>query len=596
MNSTPAAHGKKRFLPEIGSPAYHLMLSLVSILVLGPLGGISGAFMNFSIGFFVGGQVLAGILGSVVTLPYGPEGKHGANYMQTMAASVANMCAMAVLIQARHWLGLPDVEAWRLVTFYCCIGMFGTGVGMLYTPVVVDRMQLTYPSGFAVANILRALTDPVLLRRSLAKLGSGIGIGYAVGLATLKVAALGATGLSSSTVGAGLVVGARLAIPAMVVALIGHFTQPYLVGIGWLHAGDPFRKIGFIISLGTILGAAAIDIVLIMREAYVRFREKKTEPEVPAEDWKKVNFRWLVIWTVVWAVAVVAAGRWIMGEPLGFLLVAVGLSFLFVLVNGISLGISDWNPISSAFVLGVFILSSIGLTSPGTGLMCASILLIACSVGGDMQQDRSTGWRLGTNRVTQFRYQMIGIVFGAVFAVVLARIFLQAFPVLKMDQFGHDVPGAQQWQSAMTYKFVGALRGITESQPQVLKALWLGIGIGLLTEVIRKLVKRNARYKVFSQASGFGKTTDFIFDAVVMPSPYASSFGGFVEIVTVVWWVVGGVASSLFEVFTSRKKSSAKDALPPDMSTMSLVGGGLIAGDSLAALTIGVYGLLTTVL
>ncbi|MFO1512540.1 MAG: hypothetical protein U1F83_06440 [Verrucomicrobiota bacterium] len=32
--------------------------------------------MNFSIGFFVGGQVLAGILGSAVTLPYGPEGKH----------------------------------------------------------------------------------------------------------------------------------------------------------------------------------------------------------------------------------------------------------------------------------------------------------------------------------------------------------------------------------------------------------------------------------------------------------------------------------------------------------------------------------------
>jgi hypothetical protein len=32
------------------------------------------------------------------------------------------------------------------------------------------------------------------------------------------------------------------------------------------------------------------------------------------------------------------------------------------------------------------------------------------------------------------------------------------------------------------------------------------------------------------------------------------------------------------------------------MSTTSLVGGGLIAGDSLAALSVGVYGLLTTVL
>ena len=57
------------------------MLAAVAILILGPLGGISAAFMNFSIGFFVGGQVLAGILGSVVTLPYGPDGRHGANFI-----------------------------------------------------------------------------------------------------------------------------------------------------------------------------------------------------------------------------------------------------------------------------------------------------------------------------------------------------------------------------------------------------------------------------------------------------------------------------------------------------------------------------------
>jgi uncharacterized oligopeptide transporter (OPT) family protein len=594
-SSSPAT-GLKRHLPAIGSPAYHLMLGVVAICILGPLGGISAAFMNFSIGFFVGGQVLAGILGSVVTLPYGPEGKHGANYMQTMAASVAGMCAMAVLIQARYWLGLPEVVAWQLMLFYCCIGMFGIGVGMLYTPILVDRMQLNYPSGFAVANILRALTDPVLLRRSVAKLGGGMALGYAVGLATLKVAALGATGLSSSTIGAGLIVGARLAIPALVVALIGHYTQPYLVEIGWLHAGDPFRKIGFIISLGTILGAALIDILLILREAYGRFRDKTSVPVEAVEDWKQFNFWRLMIWTLAWGVAVVVVGHWVMDEPVRYLLIAVGLSFLFVLVNGISLGISDWNPISSAFVLGVFIMAALGLTSAGSGLMCASILLIACSVGCDMQQDRSTGWRLGTNRANQFRYQMIGIIFGAVLAVLLAKVFLQAYPVLKIDQFGHDVPGAQQWQSAMTYKFIGALRGITGAQPHIMKALWLGIGIGLATEIIRKLVKRSPRYQAFSKASGTGKTTDFLFDAVVMPSPYASSFGGFVEIVTVWWWAGGGVIGSLYNVFSARQKSSnAADALPSDMSTMSLVGGGLIAGDSLAALTVGLIGLLSTV-
>ncbi len=65
------------------------------MLVLGPLGGVTAAYMNFSLGFFVGGQVLAGILGSAVTYGYGAEGKHGANYMQTMAASVAGMAGMA---------------------------------------------------------------------------------------------------------------------------------------------------------------------------------------------------------------------------------------------------------------------------------------------------------------------------------------------------------------------------------------------------------------------------------------------------------------------------------------------------------------------
>src|SRR5207302_5657492 len=138
--------------------------------------------------------------------------------------------------------------------------------------------------------------------------------------------------------------------------------------------------------------------------------------------------------------------------PIAFLLLAVGLVFLFLMVNGISMGISDSNPISSAFVVAVFIMAGFGLKDPIVGLMCAAILLIACSVGVDMQQDRSTGWRLGTNRVIQFRYQVIGIVMGAIMAVVLAKVFMNAYPVLQVNAFTNpNVPGAEQWQSAMTY-------------------------------------------------------------------------------------------------------------------------------------------------
>jgi uncharacterized oligopeptide transporter (OPT) family protein len=611
QGSRPA---RRAWLPRIGSPGYHLLLAGVAILILGPLGGVSAAFMNFSIGFFIGGQVLAGILGSTVTLPYGPEGKHGANYMQTMAASVAGMCGMAVLVQAMVWLGVPEPPAWQLVLYFLCIGMFGVGIGMLYTPILVDRMQLAYPSGYAVANILRALTDRNLLKRSIAKLGGGMGVGYLAGLFSLNlpwfgrfglskaaIAKLEVAGISASTFGAGMIVGARIAIPALVVALIGRWQTPYLRSIHWLGPNDPFRKIGFILSLGTILGAAILDLALILIQAVRRFRQPAAEAAKPAEDWKRVNVLRLVLWVIFWGAAIVLVGSQVLHQPPFFLTVAVGLSFLFVLVNGISQGISDWNPISSAFVVTVFILAGLGLGNPQVGLLCAAIVLVACSEGGDMQQDRSTGWRLGTNRLVQFRYQVIGIAMGAVLAVTLAKVFMNAYPILRADQFAHpDLPGAEKWQSAMTFKFVGALRGITTSQPHVMKALRLGVLIGLGIEIARKLIKSRPGYKQFAAGSILGRVTDFLLDAVILASPYASSFGGFVELFSVLWWTAGGVASSIFDWAQSRRAArrpnTTQEAMPADMSTMSLVGGGLIAGDSLAALCVGIFGLLKTIL
>ncbi len=599
--SAPATqpNGLKRYLPRIGSPGYHLLLGAVAIFILGPLGGVSAAFMNFSIGFFVGGQVLAGILGSAVTLPYGPEGKHGANYMQSMAASVAGMCGMGVLMQAMVWLGLPEPAPWKLVLFYLSIGMFGVGVGMLFTPILVDKMQLSFPSGFAVANILRALTDKKLLKQSISKLGGGMLGGYLGGLGSLKIAAVESIGISTSTFGAGMIVGARIAIPALVVAVAGELLKPYLVRIGWLDEGAPFRKIGFIIALGTILGAAIVDVGLILIQAGQRLRQPNVIAQ-PTEDWKRVNTFRLVMWVLFWGAAIVVIGSQVLHQPVLFLLLAVALCFLFVLINGISTGISDSNPISSAFVMTVFIMAAFGLKDPGVGLMCASIMLIACSEGVDMQQDRSTGWRLGTNRVNQFRYQVIGIAMGAVLAVVLAKTFMNAYPVLQADQFSQKVPGAEKWQSAMTFKFVGALKGITNPKPHVMTALQLGLILGLLIEITRKLLKSNRRYKAFATGSRPGRVTDFVLDAFIIPSPYASSFGGFVEFLTTIWWTVGGVLASVFDWVQARpKRGEAKPGegeLPADMSTMSLVGGGLIAGDSLAALSIGIYALLKTVL
>jgi uncharacterized oligopeptide transporter (OPT) family protein len=565
-----------RWLPAQGSRAYHLLLAGVGILVLGPLAGVTAAYMNFSLGFFVGGQVLAGLLGSAVTAGYGSEGRHGANYIQTSAASVSAMSAMGVLVQAMVWMGLPQPPAWKLVAYFGCIGMFGVGVGMLYTPVLVDRLRLTYPSGLAVANILRALTDTALLRRSVRQLGTGAATGLVAGLAVARIAWLAAVETSASTFGAGMVIGARIGVPALVGGLVSWALAPFFVAIGWLAPGDPFRKIMFLIALGTIMGAALVDLALIFWQALPAQRRAAPQGGGDEPGWRRVHRGRLVAWVLAWGAATLATGHALLGQPLLFLGVAVALVFLFALVNGISAGVSDSNPISSAFVVSVVVMALAGLTDPGVGLMAGAILLISTSVACDMQQDRSTGWRLGTPRLPQFRYQVLGVLVGAVLAVAFARLFMAAYPVLALDQT--VLKAGQQpveWSSAMTYKFVGVLRSLADDKPYQRTAILVGGVVGCAIELARKWLKPRA----------------FIVDAVLLPSPYALSFGGFVNLPTSMWLAAGGVVASVIEARTPKARE-----MPDDMSGTSLFGGGLIAGDAIAALGLGIAGLVTTVL
>ena len=149
----------------------------------------------------------------------------------------------------------------------------------------------------------------------------------------------------------------------------------------------------------------------------------------------------------------------------------------------------------------------------------------------------------------------------------------------------------------MTYKFVGVLRSLTDDKPYQRTAIWVGVGIGFLIELLRKCIFRHARYKQFVADTRSGKVTDFVLDAIVIPSPYALSFGGFVNLPTSLWLGVGGVIGSVSDWAGKRLRTNAPgDAaeLPSDMSTTSLVGGGLIAGDALAALGLGIVGLLST--
>jgi len=174
---------------------------------------------------------------------------------------------------------------------------------------------------------------------------------------------------------------------------------------------------------------------------------------------------------------------------------------------------------------------------------------------------------------------------------------MAAYPVLLLDQTVMKA-GEQpsEWSAAMTYKFVGVLRSLTEDKPYQRTAIWIGVGVGFAIELLRKIIRSRPGYRRFVDSGRGGLITDFVLDSVVLPSPYALSFGGFVNLHTSLWFGGGGVVSSALDTISAASKKTGDDGLPQDMSSSSLFGGGLIAGDALAALGLGIAGLLTTLL
>ncbi len=578
------------------SIAYYIVLVVLGVGFLGPLAGLSAAYMNFKLGFYLGGSVLAGVLGSVVTILHGAQGRHGANYIQTLASAVGSLGGMSTIIQTMHWLGMPEPSAWKMILLFLGIGMFSTGVGVMFTPLLVDRWRLEFPSGKAVADLLRALTDPYLLRRSAAKLGGGMLIGFVTGrwpaasAAKIIPGSLGvlAANFSAAVLGAGLIVGARIALPALVMGLIGLGLTPWLRSIGWLEPGQKFRAIGFLFGLAMILGAAAVHLGPILWNALLRLREERQgdASERDAGDASRGESsvgRGVILWTCAWAGVVAFTAGGLLDVNWGFVALALSLSFVFVLINGISTGISDSNPISAAFVLSVLLFVVAGLKGAMVGLLAGAIVMMSATLGVDMQQDRSTGRRLGSDRRTQFYFQVLGVLVGAPFAVFTAKFFFASFPEL-LDP---TLAAEKGWQSAMSLKLTGVLQGIGGYKPRQMQALALGLAFGFIVALLRRVLRKpdEAGRPRFSR----NRAVDFTLDAIILPTPFASSFGAFFTFPPTAWFGLGGVLGSVWNTAAEKHRASQGDAkrVPEDMTDPSLLGGGLIAGETLAYVVIG---------
>ena len=229
--------------------------------------------------------------------------------------------------------------------------------------------------------------------------------------------------------------------------------------------------------------------------------------------------------------------------------------------------------------------------------MAASILLVSCTVG--RRHAAGSLHRLAPGLRTDASSSAIrssASSWARVLCVVLRQAVHERLPACcAIDTFTHPEARSGVWQSAMTYKFVGAIRG-------------LGNLAGLQAHGAGDRPRHRPLHRDHAQAAGplgplprgsssgpvgfawAGCWTRFCF-----PARMPASFGGFVDLSTSAWFAARRRRSLAPrpQRCGARAPTAHGDALPEDMSTSSLIGGGLIAGESLYTLGAGIVALLS---
>lgn len=515
-------------------------------LLLALLAAISAAYMNLKLGYYLGGSIMAGVLGSSLAILYKEKVTHLANYIQTMASASGSIAGLVVIQQANYWLTGEFLSIPSFFLFLTFAAMYGSHVGAIFTPVLIDRWQLKYPSGFAVAALIQELVNPENLKKSIRKLSLSFTCSFIFPLLNLSSKSLLLSTLSIATIGAGLIAGLEIAFPALLMSLAGEFLfTGILTDYEIINPGEPFQKAGFIYGLSLIASAALIKLTGLLIQAKISGVKSSSTP-------LRSFIPLLFSANGLLFILIIAFNL-----PLQNAMIALIFSFIFIAVNGIATGVSDFNPISSAFLISVIVSQLIFPVSPPISLIIGSVVLIATSVGVDMQQDMATGKILQTERKRQKQFQLAGILAGGAFSLLLSHLFFQGFPEL-LSGWATD-----EWQSVMTTKIVTAV-GINEINSGFLILVFSGFATSLILLLMR--------YYVFDKLKKQGLLMN-----ILIPTPFAISFGAFVQWHFTLWFALGGIASYLIERLSTDQHSAER--------TRAIIGAGFISGEAMYFLT-----------
>ncbi len=554
---------------------------------------LSNIYVFFKTGWSLGVTLTACILGLAtfkglqnVGLTTRPLGMLENNALTTVASGAGFMTgggnmaaygALLMMITATPTIGVMP-STLGMIVWFGVIAAMGVFAAIPIKRQLINREELAFPTGTATAETLRSIHATDSKNKAGLWLGIAAGFGGLVsllrdqfhilpheltlpfsiaGVSLLKwtlylkteVVLLGAGALMSFRTGWSMLLSGVLTYAVLAPALM---ERGLIKGVSYKEIVAWTLWPGAAMLVGAGLTSFALDYKSLGRaiSGLTKLGRKSTvTDDISAVEVPEI---WFPIGFMVLSPIVVMLMALLFNIPVWAALVAVPLSVIMGFIASRVTGETDVTPTKA---LGPVTQMMFGVMTPGnlTGnIMSANVTGGIGLHAADLLTTLKTGWLLGAKPRHQLYAQLIGVAVGAAFVAPAFALIIPDPSMLGSELW--PAPSCTVWKGVS----VAFSNGIGALHPSVIKAIWLGLGLGIALTLAEKFSPKHIRAYLPS-ANGVG---------IAMVIPGANSIAMF-------------LGAAVAEVLRRFKRDSA--VVP--------VASGLIAGESIVGIIILMMGL-----
>ena len=430
--------------------------------ILGVIIAISIGYAALILGFSIEGSELAAILGfGILRGILRRKSIIENNIVQTIASGVNGASSgMMFSVPAIFILGYSDQFDPVIMTFGCIAGAFlGIAFIIPLRKHMIDFERLTYPSGVAVATILKSpgagVHKAVILLGAAALSATVHTISLTTGFENWNLGTLiglpdymnGIWYLSLMTIGVGFIAG-RGGVAFIIGGFVAYwFLSPMLSATG----SFPLDTVGAAISdpgqlrlllyrplgIGMLIGGAVMGVILAfpLILSTIRSMQNASSAKTGASaDEMPIKMLYIAIVGAAILLAVIAITS---VESVGVVR-GIGMALLgtlWIWMSGIilseAIGRTNWSPLSGMTLIGItlLIILTAGMDrgdSIVAAIMVGAATCVAMSQATDLMLDLKTGYLVGATPRMQQMGQFIGAWLGPIVIIVLIFVLDEA--------------------------------------------------------------------------------------------------------------------------------------------------------------------------